>query len=181
MTIEFDGAAIGLDQAGDHVEHRGLAGAVRAEQTDGLAAANIDADTTHHLAGAKTFFHAMHSQIARPPQQLRAASAVGLRTGLGTGLGIGPGGLVRRLGAGARLFGTWRMIDSRRRWPGQIKAGLRPIARDRRRIADRLRQHVAEGIAKRGDVLARARKTSPAALGGASTEHAENIHHPRFA
>jgi len=31
MAIEFDGAAIGLDQAGDHVEHRGLAGAVGAQ------------------------------------------------------------------------------------------------------------------------------------------------------
>ena len=74
VAIEFDGAAIGLDQAGDHVKHRGLAGAVRAQQTHRLAAADIDADAAHDLAAAETLFHAMHSQIARPLRQPWARS-----------------------------------------------------------------------------------------------------------
>ncbi|MBN9003344.1 MAG: LPS export ABC transporter ATP-binding protein [Rhizobiales bacterium] len=41
VAVEFDLAAIGLDQAGDHVEHRGLAGAVRPEQAHRLAAPQV--------------------------------------------------------------------------------------------------------------------------------------------
>jgi hypothetical protein len=37
-------AAVGLDEAGDHVEHGGLAGAVGTEQTDRLAAAHMNTD-----------------------------------------------------------------------------------------------------------------------------------------
>ena len=78
VAVELDGAVIRLDQAGDHVEHGGLAGAVRTEQADRLAAADIDADAAHDLAGAKALFHAMHSQKSGAPQQLGAAGAVGL-------------------------------------------------------------------------------------------------------
>ena len=40
MAVERDDALVGLHQAGDHVEHRGLAGAVGAEQADRLALAH---------------------------------------------------------------------------------------------------------------------------------------------
>jgi hypothetical protein len=80
VAIEFDGAAIRLDQAGDHVKYRGLAGAVRTQQTHGLAASDIDADAAHDLSGAEALFHAMHSQIARPRRQLRKHPAIGLGT-----------------------------------------------------------------------------------------------------
>src|SRR4051812_14698677 len=73
VAVELDRTAVGLDQAGDHVEHRGLAGAVRTEQADRFAAADIDADAAYHLAAAKALFDAMHSQEARPPQKLRPA------------------------------------------------------------------------------------------------------------
>ena len=43
VAVELDGAVVGLDQAGDHVEDRGLAGAVRAEQADRLAARHREA------------------------------------------------------------------------------------------------------------------------------------------
>src|SRR6185437_12338174 len=76
VAVEFDRAAIGLDEAGDHVEHRGLAGAVRAKQADGLAPAHIDADATHDLALAEAFFHAMHSEVTWPTQQLRTGGAI---------------------------------------------------------------------------------------------------------
>ena len=136
VAIEFDGAAIGLDQAGDHVEHRGLAGAVRAQQTDRLAAADIDADAAHDLAGAETLFHAMHSQIARPLRQPRR--------GRRHWLWLRWLGLARGVRGGPAARGGFRH---------------RRFARNRRRIAHRARQHVADGVAERSDV--RARRANP--------------------
>jgi len=134
MAVELDGAAIGLDQTGDHVEDGGLAGAVRAQQTHRLAAADIDADATNHLAGPKTLFHAMHSQVACPRRQPRGdGRAVGL--------------------AGPRFFGL-RLFSSRR-----FRFQHRRVADDRRRVAHRGGQHLAHGVAERGNVLARARKS----------------------
>src|SRR5882724_10708152 len=101
VAVEFDGAAIRLDQAGDHVEHGGLAGAVRTQQADRLAAADIDADAAHHLPRAETFFHAVHSKKAGPLDQARRFAAIGLGTGL---LRTGTRSVVaRRLCAGLRL------------------------------------------------------------------------------
>ena len=101
VAVELDGAAIGLDQAGDHVKHRGLAGAVRAEQSHRLAAADIDADAAHDLAGAKTLFHAMHSQIARP-LAAAAARAAPLVLALAGFFWLGRFGLARAARLGAR-------------------------------------------------------------------------------
>src|SRR6185312_6523047 len=64
VAVELDAAAVRLDQAGDHVEHRGLAGAVRAEQADGFAAAQIDGDALHHRAAAEAFLDSVRRQIA---------------------------------------------------------------------------------------------------------------------
>ena len=157
VAVEFDGAAIRLDQPGDHVEHRGLAGAVRAEQADGLAAADIDADAAHDLAGAETLFHAMHSEIAGPLGRARRFAAIGLGLAWDGGLRTGTR-FARRLDVGLRR---------------QFQPGQRGGTRLRRRIAHRARQHVAEGIAERGDVVARTRKSGRTAFRGASTEHAE--------
>ena len=55
IAVEFDHALVGFDQPGDHVEDRGLAGAVRAEQADGLAAPDIEAHVLHHPAGLVAF------------------------------------------------------------------------------------------------------------------------------
>ena len=49
-TVEFDQTGVRTDQPGDHIEHRGLAGAVGAEQADRLAAANRQRDVLHHDA-----------------------------------------------------------------------------------------------------------------------------------
>src|SRR4029078_11710448 len=46
-AVDRDAALVGWDQAGDHVEHGGLAGAVRPEQTDGLAAGNVEAHAAY--------------------------------------------------------------------------------------------------------------------------------------
>jgi len=48
----MDATPVGLDQAGDHVEHGGLSGAVGAEQADRLAATDIKADTPQTLRPA---------------------------------------------------------------------------------------------------------------------------------
>ena len=45
------------DQAGDHVEHGGLAGAVGAQQADRLAAARGEADALHDHAAAIALLH----------------------------------------------------------------------------------------------------------------------------
>ncbi len=110
VAIEFDGAAIGLDQAGDHVEHRGLAGAVRAQQTDRLAAADIDADAAHDLAGAETLFHAMHSQIARPRAPAAARRAAPLVLARGAGAAVAGRGFSGRGGVPACGSGVSRAI-----------------------------------------------------------------------
>jgi len=87
----------------------------------------------------------MHGQIARPLRQpRRSGSAVGL---------------------GARCT---RLLCSR-----SFHFRQRRIAGKRRRVAHRRRQHVAHGIAKRGDIGPRARKSWRTALCRASTEHAE--------
>jgi hypothetical protein len=54
----------------------------------------------------------------------------------------------------------------------------RLVTGDRRRVPDRARHETADAVTKRGDVLAR--KSWPAAFGGAPTEHAEEIDHPRL-
>jgi hypothetical protein len=50
QVVDQYAALIGLDQADDHVEAGGLAGAVGAEQADDLAAVDRQADVTHDLA-----------------------------------------------------------------------------------------------------------------------------------
>ena len=140
MPVEFDGAAIGLDQADDHVKYRGLAGAVRTQQTHRFAAADIDADAAHDLPGAETLFHAMHSQVTRPLGQPWRGRAIDL--------GPRRPRRFRRLAAGAPGIGgdtSWANGDR--------------FAGHRRRIAHRIGQHVAYAIAERGDVRARTRKS----------------------
>ena len=59
VAVELDAAVVGLDQPGDHVEHRGLAGAVRPEQADRLAAPHVQAHALHDLAAAEAFLDAV--------------------------------------------------------------------------------------------------------------------------
>ena len=66
VIVEPDRAFVSLDQARDHVEHGGLAGAVRAEQTDRLATAHIDAHAMDNLARAKTLLDLVRSEEADP-------------------------------------------------------------------------------------------------------------------
>src|SRR5690606_9296403 len=64
-AVEHDAAGVGLDQADDHVEAGGLAGAVGAEQSHHLAGLEGEAELAHHLALlvllAQTFGDQHHS------------------------------------------------------------------------------------------------------------------------
>ena len=64
VAVEFDAAAVGLDQTGDHVKNRGLARPVRTQQTDRLAAPHIEAHAFDDLAADEAFLHAMRGKIA---------------------------------------------------------------------------------------------------------------------
>jgi hypothetical protein len=64
VAVEFDAAFIGLDQAGHHIKHRGLAGAVGAEQAHGFAAADRQADALDHLAADKALLDTVDGQKA---------------------------------------------------------------------------------------------------------------------
>ena len=55
-------AAISHHQPGDHVENRGLAGAIRAEQTHSLAGAHCEPRFVHNGAGAVALAQATHAQ-----------------------------------------------------------------------------------------------------------------------
>src|SRR4029453_11457085 len=61
---EADDAAIRADEAGDHVEDGGLAGAVGAEQAHGLAGAHVQARILYHGAAAIALLQALDRQDA---------------------------------------------------------------------------------------------------------------------
>src|SRR5688572_20670304 len=54
VPVEADRSDVGRDEAGDHVEAGRLAGAVRAEEADRLAALHEEADVAHDGPLAKT-------------------------------------------------------------------------------------------------------------------------------
>ena len=176
VAVELDRAAIRLDQAGDHVEHGGLAGAVRAQQADGFATAHIDADAAHDLARAETFFHAMHSQEARPPQQLRRRRAVAFagRAGLA--------GFARGRGCcGCSRWSSLRVPDARWRLAMGLAVFPRQF-RDRRRMRQVDARHGASraiGGASRTGLVSMLPKESPSAV-MSSRERAKPAL-PRFA
>src|SRR5262245_13543463 len=62
VAFELDAATVGLDEPGDHVEHRGLAGAVRAEESYCLAAAHVEACALDYLAAPEGFLDPMHGK-----------------------------------------------------------------------------------------------------------------------
>jgi hypothetical protein len=72
----------------------------------------------------------------------------------------------------------------RPRWLGLVvrlklvRCTHRLVTGDRRRVPDRTGHETSDAVTERGDVLTR--KSWPAALGGAPTEHAEEIDHPRL-
>jgi hypothetical protein len=48
-ALVADAAVLGRDETGDRAQHGGLAGAVRAQERDGFAAAELEADAEQHL------------------------------------------------------------------------------------------------------------------------------------
>src|SRR5580693_1681039 len=62
MTVQFYASLVGLDEAGDHVEHRRFAGSVGAEQANRLPLADVQADLLDYLATDKALFHAVNGK-----------------------------------------------------------------------------------------------------------------------
>ena len=56
LVFEENRTLVGLDQSDDHVERRGLAGAVRAEQSDDLPLVDFDRHMVDHRAGFIAFY-----------------------------------------------------------------------------------------------------------------------------
>ena len=65
LAVEPDLAAVRGDQAGDHVEAGGLAGAVGAEQAGDLAALDVQGDVAHHLTLAEGAGDVLDAQAGR--------------------------------------------------------------------------------------------------------------------
>src|SRR5262249_21059545 len=76
-AAEAAAAAVGGDQPGDHVEHRGLAGAVRAEQTDRLAAAHVEAHALDDLAADEAALDPMCGEEAVRARRTVAVALAG--------------------------------------------------------------------------------------------------------
>ena len=53
LAAEADGAVVGTQVTGDEVEQRGLAGAVGADDAEGLALGNVEREVLHHLKRAE--------------------------------------------------------------------------------------------------------------------------------
>jgi hypothetical protein len=81
LPVEQYGALVRSHQAGDHIEDRGLAGAVGAEQADRLAALQIQADILHHLARAIAF-----AEIEDFERALAGGRGLGWSAGFGIGV-----------------------------------------------------------------------------------------------
>ena len=81
VAVELDAPLVGPDQAGDHVKHRGLAGAVRAEQSHRLALADVEAHALNHLAADEGFFHAVDREHALALKRRCAVSFLAARSG----------------------------------------------------------------------------------------------------
>ena len=71
MAVNGDAALVGGDKAGDHVKHRGLAGAVWSKQTNRLAASHRQRSAAHHRAALVAFPHGMGGQPAFGGGRLR--------------------------------------------------------------------------------------------------------------
>ena len=95
-AVEIDAALVGLDQAGDHVEHGRLAGAVGAEQADRLAFADVKADALHHFAADEAFLDAVNGK-----KPLRSPGAAPLPSARRRGRAAGRGPFAEAAGAAA--------------------------------------------------------------------------------
>ena len=95
-AVDLDRAFVDRHQAGDHVEAGRLAGAVGAEQADGLAGAHAERDAVDDLAALVAFGQALGDQRALERRAHRRSTVAG----------------ASRLAADARDDG-----NQRRHWP----------------------------------------------------------------
>ena len=64
MAVQFDFALVGFDEAGDHVENGGLAGAIWPQQPHCLAPSHRKAHVLHHHSAAIALAEVMDGQNA---------------------------------------------------------------------------------------------------------------------
>src|SRR5690606_23589666 len=79
VAVEHDPALVGRDQADDHVEAGGLAGAVGAEQAHDLAGVEAQLEVAHDLALAVALAQAFGDQHQSFPSSPASRSPVRLR------------------------------------------------------------------------------------------------------
>ncbi len=77
LAIQADAAIVRRDQAGDHVETGGLAGAVRPEQAHDLAAMQGEADALHHRPAAERLADPVHEQAVGGDDGFRSVRELG--------------------------------------------------------------------------------------------------------
>jgi len=174
-TIELDAALVGFDEAGDHVENRGFAGAIGTEQADRLTLAYVQADALDHLAADKAFLDAMHGKQTLAVARYRAVA----------------GGAATRSGGRARSVHNRRLaLRSRRRrrrllhrrrhgwWRGRGRSN--PHLLRRRGQARDVEINVADPAANAGEID-RLMVSDPAAAGRRATtaKICENVLHPK--
>src|SRR5262249_23563446 len=137
VAVELDAAAVRLDQPGDHIEHRGLAGAIRPKQANRFAASHINAGAADPFAVAQALFQSMGSPKSLA-HQLPRADLLAAAGGRGAA-GRGAHRTARRSsgGAGVAGFGWYRPMRRVRFRPwlrhrllapprlGRITVGLR--------------------------------------------------------
>ena len=85
---------VGRDEAGDHVEHGGLAGAVGSEQPDRFPARDGQADALHHHALAVGLLDVLRAEPAFRRERLR--TAVGVASGIGLAIVVVEVGISER-------------------------------------------------------------------------------------
>ena len=90
VAVELDDALVRLNKAGDHVEDGRLAGAVRAEQADGLAAPHIQADILDDAAGLVGLGEIMDREQALPVEARPFEIGAGLKVPASSSSGAFP-------------------------------------------------------------------------------------------
>ena len=120
FTRQFKTAGIRRIQTGDHIEERGFASAVGADQTIHLAALNRHADITERLQAAESLGNALHIQHRRTHADLLSAG----KALPCSGAGHRPRGRHNMMRIMAKAISNWRRMAASKRPPVNSCKGL---------------------------------------------------------
>src|SRR5690606_25150992 len=82
LPVEQDGAVVGLDEPGDHVENGGFTRAVGPEQADGLAALDVETDPAHDRAALEALADFLDPEPRIVGDKMRPAPGIPLSASL---------------------------------------------------------------------------------------------------